>query len=115
MSLSEDNGQGVVQDYKESAKWSRKAAEQGASAQFNLGLMYGSWRRRHSGLCGSGEVVSQGSGTGGCKSSVNLGNVAKRARRCLGWMTLGCKCWFNVAASSGAKVNGKTERHHCGT
>ena len=34
-------GQGVLQDYKESIKWFRKAAEQGhALAQNNLGLMY---------------------------------------------------------------------------
>ena len=35
------DGQGVVQDYKESVKWFTKAAEQGESAaQYNLGLMY---------------------------------------------------------------------------
>jgi TPR repeat protein len=34
-------GQGVPQDYVQSAKWVRLAAEQGdASAQFNLGRMY---------------------------------------------------------------------------
>ena len=34
-------GEGVHQDYKESAFWRRKAAEQGlAQAQYNLGLMY---------------------------------------------------------------------------
>ena len=34
-------GQGVPEDYTESAKWYRKAAEQGhAEAQFYLGLMY---------------------------------------------------------------------------
>jgi len=36
-----DLGQGVVQDYKEAAKWYRKSAEQGlAAAQFALGAMY---------------------------------------------------------------------------
>ena len=36
-----DDGQGVVQDYKEAAKWYRLAAEQGDSdAQYNLGLLY---------------------------------------------------------------------------
>ena len=36
-----DEGQGVVQDYKESVKWYRLAAEQGfAQAQYNLGWMY---------------------------------------------------------------------------
>jgi TPR repeat protein len=36
-----DNGQGVVQDYKEAIKWYRLAAEQGlADAQYNLGAMY---------------------------------------------------------------------------
>jgi TPR repeat protein len=36
------DGQGVVQDYAEAAKWYRKAAEQGyASAQSSLGVMYG--------------------------------------------------------------------------
>ena len=34
-------GQGVIQDYKKSAKWYRLAAEQGlADAQNNLGVMY---------------------------------------------------------------------------
>jgi hypothetical protein len=34
-------GQGVVQDYKEAAKWYRLAAEQGsAEAQSNLGFLY---------------------------------------------------------------------------
>ena len=34
-------GLGVVQDYKEAAKWTRLAAEQGAAiAQYNLGTMY---------------------------------------------------------------------------
>ena len=36
-----DNGEGVIQDYKEAVKWYTKAAEQGhASAQGNLGVMY---------------------------------------------------------------------------
>jgi len=36
-----DNGQGVIQDYKEAVKWYRLAAEQGyAEAQTNLGFMY---------------------------------------------------------------------------
>jgi hypothetical protein len=36
-----DNGQGVVQDYKEAIKWYRLAAEQGhANAQYNLGCLY---------------------------------------------------------------------------
>src|SRR5471030_1256577 len=36
-----DNGQGVVQDYKEAGKWYRLAADQGnAEAQFNLGRIY---------------------------------------------------------------------------
>ena len=35
------NGEGVPQDFKEAAKWYRKAAEQGvAPSQYNLGLMY---------------------------------------------------------------------------
>ncbi len=34
-------GEGVAQDYKEAAKWYRKASEQGlAAAQYNLGCMY---------------------------------------------------------------------------
>ena len=37
-----DNGEGVIQDYKEAVKWYTKAAEQGnAPAQYNLGVMYG--------------------------------------------------------------------------
>ena len=37
-----DNGQGVPQDYKTAMKWYRLAAKQGnASAQTNLGVMYG--------------------------------------------------------------------------
>jgi len=36
-----NNGEGVTQDYKEAAKWYRKAADQGdADAQNNLGMMY---------------------------------------------------------------------------
>jgi len=36
-----NNGQGVIQDYKEAVKWYTKAAEQGnVDAQYNLGLMY---------------------------------------------------------------------------
>ena len=35
-------GEGAIQDYKESVKWHRKAAEQGhAKAQYSLGFMYG--------------------------------------------------------------------------
>ena len=35
------NGEGVIQDYKQSVNWYRKAAEQGdADAQFNLGVLY---------------------------------------------------------------------------
>ncbi len=35
------NGQGVTQDYAETLKWYRKAAEQGlATAQYSLGEMY---------------------------------------------------------------------------
>ncbi len=37
-----DEGQGVPQDHAEAVKWFRKAANQGdATAQYNLGLMYG--------------------------------------------------------------------------
>ncbi len=40
-----DNGRGVPQDYAETLKWYRKAAEQGhASAQYNLGFMYDNGR-----------------------------------------------------------------------
>jgi len=36
-----DNGEGVIQDYKEAVKWYRLAAEQGdAIAQSNLGVKY---------------------------------------------------------------------------
>ena len=36
-----DNGEGVPQDYAQSAAWYRRAADQGlANAQFNLELMY---------------------------------------------------------------------------
>ena len=36
-----DNGQGVLQDYKQAVKWYRLAADQGhADAQYNLGIMY---------------------------------------------------------------------------
>ena len=38
-------GQGVKQDKEEAVKWYRKAAEQGyASAQYNLGNIYGNGR-----------------------------------------------------------------------
>ena len=41
LGLMYDNGNGVVQNYKEAVKWYRKAAEQGfSSAQNNLGIMY---------------------------------------------------------------------------
>jgi TPR repeat protein len=41
LGLMYDNGQGVIQDYKNAVKWYRLAAEQGdAFAQNNLGLMY---------------------------------------------------------------------------
>ena len=41
LGLKYENGEGVLQDYAEAAKWYRKAAEQGyAKAQFNLGTMY---------------------------------------------------------------------------
>ena len=41
LGLMYDEGQGVLQDYKEAVKWYRLAAEQGYSkAQYNLGLMY---------------------------------------------------------------------------
>jgi TPR repeat protein len=36
-----DSGQGVTQDYKQTVKWYRKAAEQGdVRAQYSLGSMY---------------------------------------------------------------------------
>jgi uncharacterized protein len=39
------NGQGVPQNHKTAVRWDRLAAEQGnASAQFNLGFMYGKGR-----------------------------------------------------------------------
>jgi TPR repeat protein len=42
LGLMYDNGRGVTQDYKESAKWYRKSVEQGhAEAQYNLGVLYG--------------------------------------------------------------------------
>ncbi len=38
-------GEGVLQDYAEAVRWSRKAADQGhASAQVNLGVMYDNGR-----------------------------------------------------------------------
>ena len=42
LGLMYNNGLGVKQDYKESAKWYLKSVEQGhVEAQYNLGLMYG--------------------------------------------------------------------------
>ena len=42
LGLMYNNGLGVKQDYKESAKWYRRSVEQGhTEAQYNLGVMYG--------------------------------------------------------------------------
>ena len=41
LALMYDKGQGVIQDYKQAAKWWKKAAEQGhEGAQYNLAVMY---------------------------------------------------------------------------
>jgi len=41
LALMYDKGQGVIQDYKQAAKWYLKAAEQGnVRAQYNLAVMY---------------------------------------------------------------------------
>ena len=41
LGLMYENGQGVLQDYKEAIKWYKKSAEQGDKhAQSNLGRMY---------------------------------------------------------------------------
>lgn len=42
LGLMYNNGRGVKQDYKESAKWYRRSVEQGhTEAQYNLGVLYG--------------------------------------------------------------------------
>ena len=54
-----DNGQGVLQDYKEAVKWYRLAAEQGyADAQYNLGVMYDNGEGVPQDYARSCEVVS---------------------------------------------------------
>ena len=42
LGLMYDNGEGVVQDYRQAVAWYSKASAQGnADAQYNLGMMYG--------------------------------------------------------------------------
>ncbi len=62
-----DTGEGVTQDYRESVKWYRRAAEQGYDvAQYNLGLMYGR---------GGGEDKNSNQGVSSASALTTTGNI----------------------------------------
>ena len=94
-------GQGVPEDYTESAKWYRKAAEQGhAEAQFHLGLMY---------RLGYGVPEDYAEAAKWCRKAAEQGYA--RAQWMLGGIYVDGEgvpeddiegyAWFSVAATSG--------------
>ena len=74
-----ERGKGVLQDYKEAAKWYRLAAEQGdADAQFNLGIMFerGKGVQQNAVLAHMWYNISASNGTN--EAINNRDNLAKR-------------------------------------
>ena len=88
-----DNGQGVVQNYRQAAAWYQKAANQGdAAAQFNLGLMYDNGQGVAQNDQQAAAWYQKAANQGHAKAQYNLGvmyfngqGVARNYRRAAAW------------------------------
>ena len=102
-----NNGEGVLQDYKEAVKWYRLAAEQGyAKSQYNLGNMYR-----------GGEGVPQdykeamkwyrlAAEQGTARAQINLAVMYRRGDGVLQDNTM-AHMWYNIASANGDDESGK--------
>jgi len=98
-----ENGQGVLQDYKEAVKWYRLAAEQGFKwAQYNLGNKY---YKGQGVLQNDKEAVKWyrlGAEQGFDEAQYNLGDMYRKGRGVLQDFVMAHMYW-NIAAVSGNK------------
>ena len=100
------HGRGVEQDFKEAAKWFRKAAEQGnAVSQFNLGLMYEKGRGVERDFKEAVKWFQKAADQGAAEAQALLGALYAEGR---GVMedNVTAYAWVNIAAVNGL-ANGK--------
>jgi len=98
-----NNGEGVEQDFKEAAKWYRKAAEQGdAEAQSNLGLKYDNGEGVEQDFKEALKWWQKAADQGQVYAQCNLGMMYERGE---GVMEdhVTAYAWWNIAAANGDK------------
>ena len=101
-------GQGVAKDYSEAAKWYRKAAEQNdIPAQAHLGSCYNTGEGVKEDPEGSGEMASQGCGSGLRPSPIPFWalppprgqGVAKDNTEAYAWLSLAARTYAPAAVN----------------
>ena len=98
-----DNGQGVIQDYKEAVKWYTKAAEQGLDeAQYNLGYMYANEQGVIQNYKEAAKWWKKSAEQGHSKAQFNLGLMYIQTKGVIQDFVM-AHMYFNIAAVSGYK------------
>jgi hypothetical protein len=94
-------GESVEQDFKETVKWWRKAAEQGyATAQYNLGMMYATGEGVPQDYKEAIKWYRKSAEQGVPYAQYNLGWMYKRGEGVMeDYVT--AYAWFNIAAANG--------------
>ena len=91
------NGQGVAQDYGESARWYKLAAEQGqAEAQYNLGVLYASGQGVARDTAEAARWYRRAAEQGHADAGFNLGALYMSAKD-----LVEAYRWFTIAAGQG--------------
>jgi len=96
-----DSGEGVEQDFKEAAKWYRKAADQGeAMAQSNLGLMYHQGQGVEQDFKKALKWYQKAADQGNAMAQINLGFMYANGQGVeQNYVT--AYAWWNIAATNG--------------
>ena len=101
------NGRGVLQDYKEAAKWYTLSAEQGdAKAQTNLGFMYKNGQGVPQDYKESIKWYTLAAEQGVAKAQTNLGFMYGNGRGVLQDNVI-AHMWYNIGAANGDEISGK--------
>jgi hypothetical protein len=95
------NGQGVAQDYRESARWYKLAAEQGqAEAEYNLGVLYANGQGVSRDNSEAAHWYRLAAEQGHADAGFNLGALYTNGVGVTKDLVEGYR-WFTIAASQG--------------
>ena len=101
-----ENGQGVLQDYKEAAKWYRLAAEQGyAIAQYNLGGKYEAGQGVLQDYKEAVKWYRLAAEQGISKAQTNLGVMYEAGQGVIQDNAM-AHMWYNIGAANGNELGG---------